>query len=46
MLGQKLVKNRDCDMAEKCRKALAKEHGFDIPLPKSLIKRAQKAKNN
>jgi len=31
-------------MAEKCRKALAKEYGFDIPLPESILKEHKKRK--
>jgi hypothetical protein len=44
MINQKFYKNHDRKMAEKCKKALEKSYGTDIPLPKCLLKKAKKQK--
>jgi hypothetical protein len=44
MINQKFYKNHDRKMAEKCKKALEKSYGSDIPLPKCLLKKAKRQK--
>jgi hypothetical protein len=48
MINQEFTKNHDGEFAEKCRKALEKAYGVDIPMPKCMVKRAntQKKKSN
>ena len=44
MMNQELSQNQDAEMAEKCRKALEKSYGVDIPLPKYMVKKANMQK--
>jgi hypothetical protein len=44
MINQKFYKNHDRKMAEKCKKALEKSYGTEIPLPKCLLKKAKRQK--
>jgi len=39
MMRQKFSKNYDSEMAEKCRRALEKSYGTDIPMPKCIVKK-------
>jgi len=44
MMNQELSQNQEEEMAEKCRKALEKSYGVDIPLPKYMVKKANMQK--
>ncbi|MGD0204491.1 MAG: hypothetical protein ABSC20_11385 [Candidatus Bathyarchaeia archaeon] len=44
MINQKFSKNHDRKMAEKCRRALEKSYGADIPMPKCMLKKANMQK--
>jgi hypothetical protein len=44
MINQEFTKNHDGEFAEKCRKALEKAYGVDIPMPKCMVKRANTEK--
>ena len=44
MINQELSQNQDREMAEKCRKALEKAYGIDIPMPKCMVKKANMQK--
>ena len=44
MMNQKFSKNHDREMAEKCRRALEKSYGTDIPMPKCMLKKANMQK--
>jgi hypothetical protein len=38
-MDQEFSKNYDVEMAEKCRRALEKSYGSDIPTPKCMTKK-------
>ncbi len=40
MMNQKFSKDHDREMAVKCRRALEKSYGADIPMPKCIVKKA------
>jgi hypothetical protein len=40
MLDQEFSNSYDADMAERCRRALEKSYGADIPMPKCMTKKA------
>jgi hypothetical protein len=44
MMNQESLQNQDNELAEKCRKALEKSLGIDIPLPKYMVKKANMPK--
>ena len=44
MMNQELSQNQDREMAEKCRKALEKSYGVDIPMPKCMAKKSSAPK--
>jgi hypothetical protein len=46
MMNQELSQNQDAEMAEKCRKALEKSYGIDIPMPKCVVKKVNMQKNS
>jgi len=39
MINREFASNHNDELAERCRKALEKECGFDIPMPKSSLKK-------
>jgi len=43
-MRQTFSKNHDSEMAEKCRRALEKSYGMDIPVPKCMIKKSNMPK--
>jgi len=45
MLNQESFKNYDGEMAEKCRRALEKSYGADIPIPKCMVKKVNVQKS-
>ncbi len=45
MMNQKFSKNPDMEMAEKCRRALEKSYGTDIPMPKCMVKKGNMHKS-
>jgi len=44
MMNQELSENQDGEMAEKCRRALEKSYGADIPMPKCIVRKANMQK--
>jgi hypothetical protein len=44
MIEENLFVDRDKEMAEKCKRALEKSYGFEIQLPKYMLKRANARK--
>ncbi len=44
MMRQKFSENHDSEMAEKCRRALEKSYGMDIPMPKCIVKKVNQPK--
>jgi len=44
MMNQEFSKDYDSEMAEKCRRALEKSYGIDIPMPKCLLKKVNMQK--
>jgi hypothetical protein len=45
MMDQSFPRDDDKEIAEKCRKALEKSFGIDIPLPKCMVKKENKNKS-
>jgi hypothetical protein len=44
MIDQRFSADHDREMAEKCRRALEKSLGCDIPLPNCMIKKEHKGR--
>lgn len=45
MMQQKVSENHEMELSEKCRIALEKAFGIEIPVPKSMVKKDSKQKS-